>query len=112
MEEIVIDPEYLHVSLEPGAVFSRITPGDCTVFAYVIQGETSIDSRQVVNGQLALFTPGGGVEIKGTDFGAQFLYISGKPLKEPVAWRGPIVMNTQGELDIAFQEYQDGTFIK
>jgi hypothetical protein len=42
----------------------------------------------------------------------RFLLISGKPINEPVAWRGPIVMNTQEELRVAFEEYQNGTFIK
>jgi quercetin 2,3-dioxygenase len=44
--------------------------------------------------------------------GARFLFVSGEPLKEPVAWRGPIVMNTKEELDRAFEELDEGTFVK
>jgi redox-sensitive bicupin YhaK (pirin superfamily) len=52
------------------------------------------------------------VRITTTDNSVRFLLISGKPLKEPLAWYGPIVMNTEEELQIAFEEYQQGTFIK
>ena len=58
------------------------------------------------------FSDGDGVEITAGDEGARFLLVSGKPLREPVAWRGPIVMNTEEELRVAFAEYADGTFLK
>lgn len=50
--------------------------------------------------------------ITATEKGVRFLLISGKPLKEPVAWYGPIVMNTEEELRLAFEEYRKGTFVK
>jgi hypothetical protein len=52
------------------------------------------------------------VAVSTANDAVRFLLISGKPLREPVAWQGPIVMNTQEELRIAFEEYQNGTFIK
>jgi len=61
--------------------------------------------------QCALFDEGGEVRIV-TDEGIRFLFVSGKPLEEPVAWGGPIVMNTQEELEEAFRELSEGTFIK
>ena len=67
---------------------------------------------EIENGNLVLFESGDHLSVKASDKPLRFLLLTGKPLKEPVAWRGPIVMNTQEELTIAFQEYQDGTFIK
>jgi redox-sensitive bicupin YhaK (pirin superfamily) len=61
---------------------------------------------------LILYDNGDEVIISTEDTQVRFLFISGKPIKEPVAWYGPIVMNTQDELRVAFQEYQNGTFIK
>jgi len=50
--------------------------------------------------------------VQAGESGVRFLLVSGKPLKEPVAWYGPIVMNTQAELQLAFEELQRGTFLK
>ena len=61
---------------------------------------------------MILFDEGDEVAISTEDKPVRFLFVSGKPIGEPVAWYGPIVMNTQEELRIAFEEYQDGTFIK
>ena len=62
--------------------------------------------------QVALFGDGDGVHIRSSGDGLRFLLISGRPLNEPVAWHGPIVMNTQEELELAFEEYRTGTFLK
>jgi redox-sensitive bicupin YhaK (pirin superfamily) len=66
----------------------------------------------VGNGMIVLFDNGDEVMVTTEDEPVRFLLISGKPIKEPVAWYGPIVMNTQEELRIAFDEYDKGTFIK
>ncbi|MCX6556766.1 MAG: pirin family protein [Candidatus Aminicenantes bacterium] len=63
-------------------------------------------------GKLVTFGDGDGVEIRAGKAGARFLLVSGKPLRKPVAWRGPIVMNTEEELRTAFAEYEAGTFLK
>jgi len=61
---------------------------------------------------LVLFDSGDEVTVQAGDNGVRFLLISGQPLREPVAWYGPIVMNTQDELRLAFEELQEGTFLK
>ncbi len=64
------------------------------------------------NRALILFDRGDEVTVQAGDDGIRFLLVSGKPLQEPVAWYGPIVMNTQKELQQAFEELQEGTFLK
>ncbi|KPK01843.1 MAG: pirin, partial [Nitrospira bacterium SG8_35_4] len=61
---------------------------------------------------LVLFKDGDHIVVSTEEYSVRFLLISGKPLHEPVAWHGPIVMNTQEELRVAFEEYEKGTFIK
>ena len=64
------------------------------------------------NRSLMLFGPGDEIVVRAGENGIRFLLVSGKPLKEPVAWYGPIVMNTQEELRQAFKELDQGTFLK
>ena len=71
-----------------------------------------VNDTQVENKTLILFEMGEEFFITTTGIPVRFLLLTGKPLNEPVAWRGPIVMNTQVELDTALREYQEGTFIK
>jgi redox-sensitive bicupin YhaK (pirin superfamily) len=61
---------------------------------------------------VVLYGEGDLSEVEAGKKGVRFILVSGKPIREPVAWYGPIVMNTQEELRIAFEEYQNGTFIK
>jgi redox-sensitive bicupin YhaK (pirin superfamily) len=115
VREIRIDPEYLDVEVPGGAVFNRPVPAGYTVFAYVFAGKGNFapGSKKVIGaGNLVTFSEGGGVEIAAGEGGVRFLLVSGKPLREPVAWRGPIVMNTEEELRLAFAEYAAGTFLK
>jgi len=115
MRDIVIEPEYLDVALPPGQDFDHSTPPGHTVLAYVFEGQVDFgkENRETVSSsQLALFGPGSSVRARTGAQGTRFLLVSGKPLGEPVAWRGPIVMNTEQELRQAFEEYRDGTFIK
>jgi redox-sensitive bicupin YhaK (pirin superfamily) len=64
------------------------------------------------NRSLVLFDRGDELEVQATEDGIRFLLVSGKPLQEPVAWYGPIVMNTQQELRTAFEDLEKGTFLK
>ncbi len=113
VREIRIDPEYLDVEVPAGAGFSHELPRGYTVFAYVFAGKGAFDpakKKTAATGSLVTFSDGDAVEITAGDQGARFLLVSGKPLREPVAWRGPIVMNTEAELRVAFAEYAEGTF--
>ena len=114
--DIVTDPQYLDVSMPPQAHFSHpVIPG-YTVLAYVVDGRGSFAesvARPVLeSGTLVAFEDGDRVVAASGDDAFRFLLISGKPIGEPVAWQGPIVMNTRAELDQAFMEYRDGAFIK
>ena len=132
VREIVTDPVYLDVSVPAGETYLHPESDRRTVFAYVIEGEGSFDDRRepysfgvegaaysdlggeatIGPGNVVLYRGGGTVGITAGGDGMRFLLVSGKPIREPVAWYGPIVMNTQEELRVAFQEYRDGTFIK
>jgi len=115
VEEIVIEPEYFDVTLRAGASFAHAVRNGHTVFAYVMEGEChSGDARSevVLSGSLALFGDGEDVVLRAGKIPARFLLVSGKPLREPIAWYGPIVMNTREEIETAMEEYRNGSFIK
>ena len=132
VQDIVTDPEYLDVRISAKTAFTRTIAKGYTVFAYIIEGEGRFDPDEKpfgypVGGRnyfdfqgkslvgpetLVLFDGEGDVRISAGDASVRFLLISGKPIGEPVAWYGPIVMNTQDELRVAFEEYERGTFLK
>jgi quercetin 2,3-dioxygenase len=132
VRDIVIEPEYLDIALPPNTEFVHNTRRGHTVFAYVIggsgyfckeknpftyevAGENYFDIQRdpfIANGTLVLFENGDDVMVVTEKDPVRFLLISGKPIGEPVAWYGPIVMNTQEELRTAFEEYRNGTFIR
>lgn len=114
-QDIVINPWFFDVQAEPGAEFSlKVRPED-NVLCCVFEGKGCFDrkkTREVGPGQLAVLEEGEAVACSASKEGLRFMLMAGKPLKEPVAWRGPIVMNTDSELKKAFEEYRKGTFIK
>ncbi len=115
VKDIVADPQYLDVTLGPDTVFSHPVKEGYTALAYVISGEGTFDAEEgyrISNRDLILFNDGSSFWVRSFDKGFRFLFIAGKPIREPVAWRGPIVMNTREELQQAFKEYDEGTFIK
>ena len=84
-------------------------------FSYEIEGVNYFDMDRepfVGNETIVLFDDGDQVMVSTEGEAVRFLLISGRPIGEPVAWYGPIVMNTEEELRIAFEEYRNGTFIK
>ena len=112
MDDIVIDPEHFDCTVTADQTFIHWTDPAYTAFIYVIGGKGTTDGQAIDNGTLVLFDAGEQVAISAVNDPLRFLLLTGRPLNEPVAWRGPIVMNTQAELETAFQEYREGTFIK
>lgn len=114
--DIVIEPKYVDVTLTPGTAWTHPTAEGHTAFAYLFEGAARFGSEgdeiAAGHGTLVLLTDGDTVEVTAGGSGARFLLVSGKPLREPVAWGGPIVMNTREELRQAFAELDAGTFIK
>ncbi len=111
VRDLSIAVEYFDVELAPDGAFEHVTPNEHTVFAYVVNGSTEILNEKISEGQCVVFSLGDSVKIH-SKIGSRFLFVSGEPLKEHVAWRGPIVMNTQEELQTAFEELDAGTFVK
>lgn len=109
-----VDARFLDVALEPNASWQVETPADDTVFAYLIEGACSFEEDGPVQParRAFLFSPGTDIVMKAGSQGARLVLVSGTPLGEPVAWGGPIVMNTRAELRTAFEELEEGTFIK
>ncbi len=106
---------YLDVEVKPAGEWSLQTPPEDTLFVYIVQGAGRFNPEgdQVIQEKHAvLFNEGDTFWVKASDEGIRFLLMSGKPLKEPVAWGGPIVMNTEAELAQAFRELDENTFIK
>lgn len=132
VDGIAADPRYLDVFVPPGKRKTLKVETYRQAFAYIFEGSGSFRDasapqdilRESVlpngeeflewsgNRSLILFGNGDEVTVQAGESGIRFLLVSGKPLKEPVAWGGPIVMNTQQELQQAFRELRDGTFIK
>jgi redox-sensitive bicupin YhaK (pirin superfamily) len=132
VEGVAADPIYLDISVPPGQ--RKTLPVETTrhAFAYVFSGDGKFCNAsgplavpteavgwldmappsQADNRALILFDRGDEVEVRAGDEGIRFLLVSGKPLQEPVAWYGPIVMNTQQELRQAFEELERGTFLE
>ena len=129
---VVVDPECLDVTVPPDTTFTHPIPRGRKTFAYVVDGEGYFDpersaykhemvgynyfdmNRQCACGaeHVILYEDGEQVAVMARESPLRFLLVSGKPIGEPVAWYGPIVMNTQEELRVAFEEYEKGTFIK
>jgi quercetin 2,3-dioxygenase len=132
VRDVVVDPEYLDVTVPANTTFTHQIKRGYTALAYVIAGEGYFDQernafshevvganyfdfhRQCICGAENLILYGDGDEVTVTTQSepVRFLLISGRPIGEPIAWYGPIVMNTQEELQVAFEEFEKGTFIK
>jgi quercetin 2,3-dioxygenase len=133
IEGVAADPRYLDVWVPPGRRKTLKVETERHAFAYIFEGsgsfraastpqgvltERQIDGSEVVTREttgdrsLVLFDSGDEVKVAAGEQGIRFLLVSGRPIEEPVAWYGPIVMNTQTELRQAISELQGGTFIR
>ena len=134
VDGIAADPRYLDVYVPPGKRKTLPVEMDRHGFAYIFNGAGSFrdasDPQSVAtevmeegqpeatavdvtgNRNLILFDSGDEITVQAGEEGIRFLLVSGKPIEEPIAWRGPIVMNSQNELQTAFRELQQGTFIR
>ena len=115
VKDIVVEPEYLDVRLEPGVTFEHPVAKGHRAFSYVLAGRGRFDDdrRETVDSEnLVIYRDGDRVRIEAMDRPLRFLLVSGKPLHEPVAWWGPIVMNNRHEIETAVEEFQNGTFVK
>lgn len=116
VSNIAAQPVYVDVTLKPGVQWKHAAPLGHTAFAYLFEGRGAFGADAEVvaagDGMLVLFGDGDAVTVTGGESGARFLFVSGRPLHEPIAWRGPIVMNTREELDTAWRELESGTFVK
>lgn len=106
---------FLDVSIKPDARWRIKTDPDHTVFLYIFSGSASFEPEApsfLKSKNAVLFTKGDELTATAGKDGARFVFVSGKPLDEAVAWGGPVVMNTEEELKQAFFELENGTFIK
>jgi quercetin 2,3-dioxygenase len=106
---------YLDVEIDAGSEWDLSTEPDHTLFIYILRGEAVFgdESDQLIpEKHVILFSEGNTFRVKTQEKGVRFLLMSGKPLKEPIAWGGPIVMNTRKELNQAFEELDNNTFIR
>jgi redox-sensitive bicupin YhaK (pirin superfamily) len=132
VEGVAADPQYIDVSVPPGKLKRLKVETTRHAFAYVFagsgtfrdasgprgvlteatDGSDAVRRDETGNRSLVLFDRGDEVVVQAGDEGIRFLLVSGKPLEEPVAWYGPIVMNTQEQLRQAISDLRAGTFIK
>jgi quercetin 2,3-dioxygenase len=113
VSSIAADPVYLDISVYPGREKRISVEPARNAFAYVFAGAGKFGhTTEADNHSLVLFGDGDEVTVQAGGDGIRFLLVSGRPLREPVAWQGPIVMNTREELRQAFDEIEKGTFLK
>jgi redox-sensitive bicupin YhaK (pirin superfamily) len=133
VEGVASDPRYLDVSVPPGLRKVLKVEDYRSAFAYIFEGsgtfrdssdpfgvltEKSIGGEEFIvrettgNRSLVMFGGGDEVTVQAGEQGIRFLLVSGKPLEEPVAWHGPIVMNTREQIAQALSDLRDGSFIK
>jgi len=106
------DPLYIDVELAPGVSIALERPKGSTAFAFTFAGSLACGNAKLEEGDCALFAPGDTVTLAAGPAGGRCIWACAQPLRESVAWGGPIVMNTQAELELAFRELDEGTFVK
>ncbi|MDR1044982.1 MAG: pirin family protein [Candidatus Adiutrix sp.] len=105
---------FIDVALAGGAGWSFPSDPQATVYLYILEGQGRFDQSETIVSQkhAILFGPGDKVQVRAGAEGLRFVLCQARPLHEPVAWGGPIVMNSREELDQAFQELENNTFAR
>ena len=104
--------DYYDIHLNPNSSIVLDTDSNSSIMLFTLLGDAYISGELVKEKTAVKLSQGNSVEIKSTDTKAQVLFVSSTRLDEPIAWGGPIVMNTKDELNKAFQDLKDGTFLK
>ncbi len=107
-----VQATYLDVELDANSSWELTVPKADTLFIYIVSGEGKFSDEKVSEKSAVLFSEGEEFRIETLETPIRFLLFCAAPLKEPIAWGGPIVMNTKAELDQAFKDLDRGTFIK
>lgn len=112
-----VDPAFVKatlydVTVKPGKTITIDTKEEDNVFIFLIEGDGLVKDQFVSEKTAVLFGEGSLIQVSAKESEVRFIYFGGKPLKEPIAWAGPIVMNTKEELSEAFSELEQGSFIK
>ncbi|MDX9957986.1 MAG: pirin family protein [Clostridia bacterium] len=112
-------PVYLDIELHPGASILLDAPAERTAFCYVLEGSVLVGTelpdspdKTHLSGSCVLLGTGDEARFTAGRDGSRFIFVHAPPIREPIAWGGPIVMNTRAELELAFRELDEGTFIK
>lgn len=106
------EPEMYHITLGAKSSFEIDTARDKNFFAIPLTPGVSVDNTSLPAGGAILFTKGESIRFDSGESKAEIVLVGGNPLNEPIAWEGPIVMNSRDELITAFEEYRNGTFVK
>lgn len=114
VQDLFAEILYFDIKIWPNSNFTYEVNEEYNCMSYVYDGEVQFPGREdfVRSHELVLFEKGNQIEMKSGADGARLLLLGGKPLNEKIAWKGPIVMNTEEELDEAFEEFYNGNFIK
>ncbi len=110
---IDVQPLFLDVTLQPGARVAQALPSGHTAFCYVTEGAVRVGANRqaVARGQLATTTQGDALDLEGQGSGGRVLLLAARPLHEPIARAGPFVMNTEAELQQAWDDYRSGRLV-
>lgn len=114
-----VDPKYvkatmMDITLNPNAVYELPVPPELNSFVYILEGAAEFGTKKMVGEKYSavIFDQGDSICIHALDTGIRFVFLAGQPLNESIAWGGPVVMNTEEELQEAFRELREGTFVK
>lgn len=110
VSEIITNPLFIDLALDPMATIDIPIPQGQTAFAFVFEGSIKVDNAEVNTNKLVIFEDGDVISVEAGKEGGRFILLAADPINEPVARYGPFVMNTREELYQAFEDFQNGRF--